>query len=112
MDFITKHPRTARGVDSIWVIMDRLTKSALLNRDKMGALGQSVNDDPDRIHSLRGPGKLCDKIHRDIFPLPQWNVQRLHLAMRPLMFGLDLPAGQAPLDVPCHIPLHAGPPIV
>ena len=28
MDFITKHPRTAHGVYLIWVIMDRLTKSA------------------------------------------------------------------------------------
>ena len=28
MDFITKLPKTARGVDSIWVIMDRLTNIA------------------------------------------------------------------------------------
>ena len=28
MDFITKMPRKVRGVDSIWVIVDRLTKSA------------------------------------------------------------------------------------
>ena len=28
MDFITKLPRTAKGFDSIWVIVDRLTKSA------------------------------------------------------------------------------------
>ena len=28
MNFITKFPRTARGVDSIWVIVDQLTKSA------------------------------------------------------------------------------------
>ncbi|GJU26722.1 putative reverse transcriptase domain-containing protein [Tanacetum coccineum] len=28
MDFITKLPKTAAGFDSIWVIIDRLTKSA------------------------------------------------------------------------------------
>ncbi|GKF07365.1 putative reverse transcriptase domain-containing protein [Tanacetum coccineum] len=28
MDFITKLPKTARGYDMIWVIVDRLTKSA------------------------------------------------------------------------------------
>ena len=28
MDFITKLPKTPRGVDTIWVIVDRLTKSA------------------------------------------------------------------------------------
>ena len=28
MDFIMKFPKTAHGVDLIWVIVDRLTKSA------------------------------------------------------------------------------------
>ena len=28
MDFITGHPLTQQGHDSIWVIVDRLTKSA------------------------------------------------------------------------------------
>ena len=28
MGFITKLPRTARGVDTIWVIVDQMTKSA------------------------------------------------------------------------------------
>jgi adenylosuccinate synthase len=28
MDFITKLPRTSSGYDTIWVIVDRLTKSA------------------------------------------------------------------------------------
>lgn len=30
MDFITKLPRTSRNMDTIWVIVDRLTKSAYL----------------------------------------------------------------------------------
>jgi hypothetical protein len=28
MDFITRLPRTSKGYDSIWVIVDRLTKVA------------------------------------------------------------------------------------
>ncbi|GJX20569.1 putative reverse transcriptase domain-containing protein [Tanacetum coccineum] len=28
MDFITKHPKSSQGFDTIWVIVDRLTKSA------------------------------------------------------------------------------------
>ena len=28
MDFFTKFPRTAKGFDAIWVVVDRLTKSA------------------------------------------------------------------------------------
>nr|GEY22813.1 reverse transcriptase domain-containing protein [Tanacetum cinerariifolium] len=28
MDFVTKHPKTANGYDTIWVIVDRLTKSS------------------------------------------------------------------------------------
>ncbi|GKD79329.1 putative reverse transcriptase domain-containing protein, partial [Tanacetum coccineum] len=28
MDFVTKHPKTVNGYDTIWVIVDRLTKSA------------------------------------------------------------------------------------
>ncbi|GJW31802.1 putative reverse transcriptase domain-containing protein [Tanacetum coccineum] len=29
MDFVTKHPKSSQGYDTIWVIVDRLTKSAI-----------------------------------------------------------------------------------
>ncbi|GJW46826.1 putative reverse transcriptase domain-containing protein [Tanacetum coccineum] len=29
MDFITKHPKSSQGYDTIWVLVDRLTKSAI-----------------------------------------------------------------------------------
>ena len=42
MDFITKLPKTSGGLDSIWVIVDRLTKSAhflpIKETDKMEKL--------------------------------------------------------------------------
>ncbi|KAI3811474.1 hypothetical protein L1987_21198 [Smallanthus sonchifolius] len=56
MDFITKLPRTPRGFDSIWVIVDRLTKSAhfLAIRDDWGAekLAQVYLDEIVRLHGV------------------------------------------------------------
>jgi transposase InsO family protein len=44
MDFITKLPRTSSGYDTIWVIVDRLTKSAhflpIKETDEMNTLAQ------------------------------------------------------------------------
>ena len=78
----------------------------------MGALGQSIHDDPNRIYSSCRSWELRDKVYRNIFPFPQWDIQRLHLAVRPLVLRLNLPAGQASFHIPGDIPLHAGPPIV
>ena len=55
MDFVTKLPRTAKGHDSIWVIVDRLTKSAhflpIREDFKMEKLAQIYID---KIVSLHG----------------------------------------------------------
>ena len=44
MDFITKLPKTSNGCDTIWVIVDRLTKSAhflaIKETDKMERLAR------------------------------------------------------------------------
>ena len=78
----------------------------------MGTLRQPIHHYPYRIYSTCGPGKFGDKIHGDVLPFPHGNIQRLHLAVRSLVLRLDLPAGQAPLNVPSDVPLHAGPPII
>ncbi|GJT98798.1 reverse transcriptase domain-containing protein [Tanacetum coccineum] len=45
MDFVTKLPRTSRGYDTIWVIVDRLTKSAHF-------LPMTENDSMDKLTRL------------------------------------------------------------
>ncbi|GKB33063.1 putative reverse transcriptase domain-containing protein [Tanacetum coccineum] len=45
MDFVTKLPRTSRGYDTIWVIVDRLTKSAYF-------LPMRENDSMDKLARL------------------------------------------------------------
>ena len=56
MDFITKLPRTPNGSDSIWVIVDRLTKSAhflpIKETDKMEKLTRIYIRDIVRLHGV------------------------------------------------------------
>ena len=40
-----------------------LSLYALLDHDKVSALGQPIHDDEYQINSTCGPGKLSDKIH-------------------------------------------------
>ncbi|KAI3682071.1 hypothetical protein L2E82_50219 [Cichorium intybus] len=55
MDFITKLPRTARGADTIWVIVDRLTKSAHFLAIKESSPAKKLAEIFDReIVSLHG----------------------------------------------------------
>ena len=56
MDLITKLPRTSNGFDSIWVIVDRLTKSAhflpIKETDKMEKLTRIYIRDIVRLHGV------------------------------------------------------------
>ncbi|GJS28340.1 putative reverse transcriptase domain-containing protein [Tanacetum coccineum] len=44
MDFITKLPKTAAGFDSIWVILDRLTKSAHFFANKGDGFDRKIDE--------------------------------------------------------------------
>lgn len=56
MDFVTKLPRTASGLDSIWVIVDRLTKSAyflpIKETDKLEKLTRTYLREIVRLHGV------------------------------------------------------------
>jgi hypothetical protein len=57
MDFITGLPRTSKGCDSIWVIMDSLTKVAHFIPVKTTYKGQLVELDMARIVYQHGVSK-------------------------------------------------------
>jgi hypothetical protein len=56
MDFITKLPRTPAGYDAIWVVVDRLTKSAhflpIKETDKMEKLTRTYLKEIVRLHGV------------------------------------------------------------
>ena len=56
MDFITKLPKTTGGLDSIWVIVDRLTKSAhflpIKETDKMEKLTRTYIREIVKLHGV------------------------------------------------------------
>ena len=56
MDFITKLPKMTSGLDTIWVIVDRLTKSAhflpIKETDKMEKLTRTYLREVVRLHGV------------------------------------------------------------
>ncbi|KAJ9546706.1 hypothetical protein OSB04_019249 [Centaurea solstitialis] len=56
MDFVTKLPRTPRGYDTIWVVVDRLSKSALFlpmkETHSMGRLARLYVAEVVRLHGI------------------------------------------------------------
>src|SRR5215211_3009540 len=56
MDFITKFPKTTGGLDTIWVIVNRLTKFAhflpIKEIDKMEKLTRTYNREIVRMHGV------------------------------------------------------------
>ena len=71
MDFITKLPKTSSGYDTIWVIVDRLTKSAhflpIKETDEMSTLAQLYVKEVDME---------C-----------QFQSSRIEIVVSPLIFG-------------------------
>ncbi|GJS14963.1 putative reverse transcriptase domain-containing protein [Tanacetum coccineum] len=59
MDFVTKLPKTSQGYDIIWVIVDRLTKSAIFTpMRKTGPLDKLARMYLKETGKARGPFKL------------------------------------------------------
>lgn len=56
----------------------------------MSWFSQSIQYNPNWIISLRSLWQTCYKIHKNIVPLPLWNIQWLHQSWRLLMLNLQL----------------------
>ncbi|GKD26764.1 reverse transcriptase domain-containing protein [Tanacetum coccineum] len=80
MDFVTKLPRTSSGHDAIWVMMDRLTKSAyflpMLEDYKMDRLARLYLN---KIFARHGVPILIISDHDSLFTLRFW--QSMHEAL-------------------------------
>lgn len=89
-----------------------LCRDTLLNRNEVCTLCQSIYDDPNQIHPMSRPWKLCDEVHRNLLPFAHSNIQRLQLAVRSMVFGLDFLTSQFTLYIRSHFLFYAGPAIV
>ena len=68
MDFVVGLPHTAKGYDSIWVIVDRLTKSAhLLLVDTRYSAKKYAKLYFDRIMTLHGVPLTIDSNRGSVF---------------------------------------------
>nr|GEZ32934.1 retrovirus-related Pol polyprotein from transposon TNT 1-94 [Tanacetum cinerariifolium] len=69
-DFITKLPKSSHGFDTIWVIVDRLTKSAhflpIRENDPLYKLERGIHMDPAKIESIKdwASSKTPTEIHQ------------------------------------------------
>ncbi|GKC08215.1 putative reverse transcriptase domain-containing protein, partial [Tanacetum coccineum] len=92
MDFVTKLPKSSQGYDTIWVIVDRLTKSAIFTPmretdplDKLARLHLKELDGlhlDDKLHFVEEPleivGREVKRLKRSRIPLVKvrWNSKR------------------------------------
>ncbi|GJY97044.1 putative reverse transcriptase domain-containing protein [Tanacetum coccineum] len=94
MDFVTKLPRTSSGHDTIWVIVDRLTKSAhfLPMREdyKMERLARLYLNEIVARHGVLDPNiSGCDSHMEDILKCASWTSKELdvHLPLVEFLYN-------------------------
>src|ERR1041385_8946151 len=84
------------------------SRDRLLDRQKMSNLGESVDDDKDRIMTLLGSRKTGDKVHFNLVPFPFRNREWLQSSSRSLMFGFDATANVTLINISSDVLLHLG----
>ncbi|GKB11167.1 putative reverse transcriptase domain-containing protein, partial [Tanacetum coccineum] len=99
IDFVTKLPRTAAGQDTIWVIVDRLTKSAHFLPMREDDTGEETDGQSERHHSeLEDIVRACvldfgNGPAESVLLEREWTFQRLEIekcmANEPLAIPLD-----------------------
>src|SRR4030066_1293828 len=81
-----------------------------LNRNKVSRFRQPINNDPNRIKTLRRLRKTNHKIHGNTIPFPLRHKQRLQHSRRLLMLYLRFLTHQTSINKLSNTLLHSWPP--
>ncbi|GJS03477.1 putative reverse transcriptase domain-containing protein [Tanacetum coccineum] len=97
MDFVTKHPKSSQGYDTIWVIVDRLTKSAIFvpmrETDPMEKLARMYLKEVVMRHGI-SVSIICDRDPRR-GPEFTWEREDQFRKKYPYLFAKTTPSSSA-----------------
>jgi hypothetical protein len=81
-----------------------------VHQNEMSKLGKSIDDYPDGAKLAGGEWQTHNKIHADVFPFPDRNIQRLQQSDLSHMISLDSLTAVAFRNIASGLALHRSPP--
>src|SRR3954462_370952 len=87
------------------------SRDRLIDWQKVGNLGESIDDDKDSIVAFLRSGETSDEVHLDLVPLPFRNRKWLQSSSRSLMFVFDATANVTLFNITRNVLFHAIPPV-
>src|SRR4051812_1032565 len=85
------------------------SRDRLLDWQKVGNLGESVDDDKDNFVAFLRSGKTSDEVNLDLVPFPFRNREWLQSSSRSLMFCFDGTANVTLVNISSDVLLHVRP---
>src|SRR4051812_22723607 len=87
------------------------SRDCLLDWQKVGNLGETIDDDKDGIMTLLRSRKTGDEVHLNLVPFPFRNREWLQSTSGSLMFGFDATANVTLINITSNVLFHVRPPV-